>query len=131
MSLRTCSWLLPQNEQRYGTLVLLLPLVVLIVSALALPSRSPRSALRLLLVAGRRRLLLRLGFLDRARNAGALPAREAEVVGLRDQRRTRERVDGIDDAIRLGVVRGHEAVPVRVLDDRLERLAGVPSQDLV
>src|SRR3954462_12601778 len=29
ISLRTCSWLLPQNEQRYGTLVLLLPVVVL------------------------------------------------------------------------------------------------------
>src|SRR6188768_1985878 len=29
MSLRTCSWLLPQNEQRYGTLVLLFPPVAL------------------------------------------------------------------------------------------------------
>jgi hypothetical protein len=27
--LRTCSWLLPQNEQRYGTFAPLLPLVVL------------------------------------------------------------------------------------------------------
>src|SRR3954447_18260872 len=59
ISLRTCSWLLPQNEQRYGTLLPLLPPVVL--------NRLPRlpvddppgaisgSGLRLLL------LLLRLG----------------------------------------------------------------------
>src|SRR6187397_1824548 len=46
MSLRTCSWLLPQKEQRYGTLGPLLSLVV--VTCPPYPRASGRSVLRLL-----------------------------------------------------------------------------------
>src|ERR671916_140093 len=53
MSLRTCSWLLPQNEQRYGTFAPLLPLVVLnpipLPAGLARPAAAG-SGLRLLLL---------------------------------------------------------------------------------
>src|SRR2546423_814663 len=118
MSLRTCSWLLPQNEQRYGTLVLLLPVVVL-------TGISPSA---LFLLRRRSRLLGRLGD---AREACALAAAEPGVVRLGDQRRAGHRVHRIDDAIVLRLLRGHEAVPIGVLFDSLERLAGVAGEDLV
>src|SRR5437867_12611661 len=99
MSLRTCSWLLPQNEQRYGTLVPLLAPVVL--------NRSPRlpvvdppgstsgSGLRLLLFRLRRR---RFRF-ARLRDAGALATGQSGIVGGCEQRRPLEVVDRVDDAI--------------------------------
>src|SRR5678815_5235950 len=106
MSLRTCSWLLPQNEQRYGTFAPLLPLVVL--------TRSPcplASGLRLLL---RLRLDLLGSFrFRRLGDAGALAAGEAGIVGSSDQRRSCEAVDRIDDAIVLCLIGRHEAVPLR------------------
>ena len=40
-------------------------------------------------------------------------------------------VDRVDDAIVLACLGRHEVVPVRVLDDLLHRLAGVPGEDLV
>src|SRR6185437_11976591 len=131
MSLRTCSWLLPQNEQRYGTLVLLLPPVVL--------NRFPRlpvadppgwiagSGLRLLL------LLLRLrrrGF-RRFGDAGTLAAGEPGVVGRCDQRRPLEVVDRVDDAIVLRLVGTHEPVALGVSSHFLEWLARVASENLV
>src|SRR5512143_662118 len=120
MSLRTCSWLLPQNEQRYGTLLpLLLPVVLTTV----------RSALRLL-----RFCELGLGAAlghVRVRHARPLAADEAGVVGLGDQRGALEAVHGIDDAIDLCLVGRHEPVPLRVAGDRLDILAGVAGQDLV
>src|SRR5215212_2620830 len=100
MSLRTCSWLLPQKEQRYGTFAPLLPPVVLNRSP-CLPNADPtaalaRSGLRFLLSPRDR---LRLRRFRRLRDAGALAAGEAGIVGRSDQRRSLEVVDGIDDAI--------------------------------
>src|SRR5215212_8218107 len=75
ISFRTCSWLLPQNEQRYGTLLpLLLPVVLTTV----------RSALRLLRLG---ELRLRTSALRgiRVGHARPLATDEAGVVGLGDQ----------------------------------------------
>src|SRR5262245_52897586 len=132
MSLRTCSWLLPQNEQRYGTLAPLLPPVVLNRSP-CLPVADPTGALagsglRLLLSRRARRRLRRF---RRLRDAGALAAGEAGIVGCSDQRRSLEVVDRIDDAIVLRLFGGHEPVPVRVGDDLFDRLARVARQNLV
>src|SRR3954471_12666486 len=117
MSLRTCSWLLPQNEQRYGTLELLLPPVVLNPSALVLFLRLGLGALG----AGRRSTRFRV--LRRTRDARSLPAGQARVVGLGDEGRSGQRVDRIDDAIVLRLFRRHESVTIGVPLDRLDRLA--------
>src|SRR3954447_12153354 len=85
ISFRTCSWLLPQNEHRYGTLAPLLPLVVLTRVPLESASRPlPRdlasSGLRLLLLRLRRRCCF-----VRLRDARPLAARQSGVVSLGDQ----------------------------------------------
>src|SRR5215207_10073224 len=132
MSLRTCSWLLPQKEQRYGTFAPLLPPVVLNRSP-CLPIDAPtgvfaRSGLRLLLS---RRVRRRLRRFRRLRDAGTLAAGETGIVGRSDQRRSLEVVDGIDDAIVLCLPGRHEPVAIRVLDDLLDRLARVAGANLV
>src|SRR5450756_2310796 len=99
MSFRTCSWLLPQKEQRYGTLVPLDPVVV------------TRSVSRASLLVCRRPGLT--AALARSR---PLAARQAMVLCLCDERVAGQRVHRIDDAIRLGVVGTHEIVPVGVVD---------------
>src|SRR5690349_17346717 len=139
MSLRTCSWLLPQNEQRYGTLVPLLPLVVLTrcprsrFEVAAPPGSTPGSGLRLLVLLGpgSRRCAVRLRRLGGLGDAGALTAGESGVVGRCDQRGSLEVVDRIDDAIVLCLTGAHEPVPLRVLDHGFERLAGVPRENPV
>src|SRR3954468_14641025 len=115
MSLRTCSWLFLQNEQRYGTLVPFeAPVVVTGTWSPVLPvrrrSRQPVPV--------------------RVRHGRSLAAREARIMRLRDEGVTRQRVDSIDDAIRLRVVGPHEQVTVRVLVDLLVRLPGVLREDL-
>src|SRR3954451_7507016 len=102
MSFRTCSWLLPQNEQRYGTLVILLPVVVLTRSPSRCPNRRPgrRSALVLLRCRG-----LLDGRLAGFRHARPFAARKSGSVRLGDQRRTGHGVDGVDDAIVLRLFR--------------------------
>src|SRR6478609_2478780 len=120
MSLRTCSWLLPQKEHRYGTFgPFALPLVVV-----TCPSRS-------LLVLG---LLRWLGSGAVAGLFGCLRAFAADHAGimrLRDQGTALHRVDRVDDAIVSGVVGSHEIVAVGVADDLVQRLAGVAREDLV
>src|SRR4051812_23208319 len=120
MSFRTCSWLLPQKEHRYGTLgPFALPLVVV-----TCPSRS-------LLVLG---LLRWLGAGSVAGLFGCLrafAADHASIMRLRDQGTALDRVDRVDDAIVSGVIGSHEIVAVGVADDLLERLAGVAREDLV
>src|SRR4051795_10233442 len=120
MSLRTCSWLLPQKEHRYGTLgPFALPLVVV-----TCPSRS-------LLVLG----LLR--WLDGGSVAGlfgclrAFAADHAGIMRLRDQGTALHRVDRVDDAMVLGIIGSHEIVAVGVADDLVQGLAGVTREDLV
>src|SRR5215218_10191525 len=134
MSLRTCSWLLPQNEQRYGTFVPLLPLVVLTrcprYPVDGLRRATPASGLRLLLflcLRGR----FRLRRFRRLRHAGAFATGEAGIVGCGDQGRPWEVVDGIDDAIVLCLIGTHEPVALRVPDHLLDRLACVPRKNLV
>src|SRR6185503_10485009 len=87
ISLRTCSWLLPQNEQRYGTLVPLLPLVVLNrvprLPVDAPPGTTSGSGLRLLLSL---LLWLRGAGFRRLGDAGALAAGQSGVVCRSDQR---------------------------------------------
>ena len=117
MSLRTCSWLLPQKEHRYGTLG---PLVLLLV--VTCPS-DPYPSFGFF-----GRLRRRLGCLSGCR---AFAAGHAGIVGLRDQGLTLDRVDRVDDAIVLGVFGSHEVVPVGVLDHLVERLARVAGEDLV
>src|SRR6476619_2707460 len=102
MSLRTCSWLFPQKEQRYGTLG---PLELLLVVTCPISS----------LLFG----LLRSG-LFALRDRRALAAGQARIVGLGDQRVTRQRVDRVDDAIVLRRVGSHEIVPIGVLLDLVE-----------
>src|SRR5438093_1662803 len=87
ISLRTCSWLLPQNEQRYGTLVPLLPPVVLNrfprLPVSGPPAAFAGSGLRLLLLLLADRLRhCRFG---RLRHAGALAAGQSGIVGRSDQ----------------------------------------------
>src|SRR6187399_314874 len=118
MSLRTCSWLFPQKEQRYGTLG---PLELLLVVTCPVSSSA-----RLFLGLLRRRLIAGLG-----RRRGTLAAGQARIVGLRDQRIARERIDRVDDAIVLRRLGSHEIVPIGVLLDLLERLAGVAGENLV
>src|SRR4029078_676640 len=127
MSFRTCSWLFPQKEQRYGTLGPFdVPLVVTeIASSLAL---------RLLVavdLVGVRLCGRFLGLRGRVRDAAALSARQTQIMRPRDQRIARGGVDVIDDAIVLGRLGRHEKVPVRVLDDLVERLLRVVPQELV
>src|SRR3954462_6026524 len=114
MSFRTCSWLLPQKEQRWGTFVPFEPVVVTGTWSPVLPvrrrSRQPVPV--------------------RVRHGRSLATREARIMRLRDEGITGERLDSIDDAIRLRVIGAHEQVPVRVLVDLLVRLAGVLRQDL-
>src|SRR5262245_44883659 len=128
MSLRTCSWLLPQNEQRYGTLAPLLPPDVLNRSP-CLPVADPTGAfagsgLRLLVLALRNRLRLRR--FRRLRDARALAAGEAGIVGCSNQRRPLEVVNRVDDAIVLCLIGAHEPVALGVPDHLFERLACVP-----
>src|SRR5215831_5093191 len=132
MSLRTCSWLLPQNEQRYGTLVLLLPLVALNPCP-RLPVDDPPgsiagSGLRLLLL-----LLLCLGGrgFRRFGDARALAAGESGIVSLCDQRRPLEVVDRVDDAIVLCLIGTHEPVSFGVSSHLFEALARVAGENLV
>src|SRR6185369_15841705 len=133
MSLRTCSWLLPQNEQRYGTLVLLLPPVALNpcprLPVAGLPGATSGSGLRLLL------LLLLLGLRSpgfvRFGDARALAAGQSGIVGLGDQRRPLEVVDRVDDAIVLRLIGTHEPVSFGVPSHLLERLARVVGENLV
>src|SRR5690242_4142948 len=106
MSFRTCSWLLPQNEQRYGTFVPLEPDVVTGTWSPVLPVR--RRSRQPVAVA--------------VRDGRPLAACEARIMRLRDQRVTRERVDRVDDAIRLRLVGRHEQVPVGVGVDLVVRL---------
>src|SRR6478736_562569 len=113
MSLRTCSWLFPQKEQRYGTLG---PLELLLVVTCPISS----------LLFG----LLRRGLFT-LRDRRAFAAGQARIVGLGDQRVTRQRVDRVDDAIVLRRVGSHEIVPIGVVLDLLERLAGMAGEDLV
>src|SRR6476620_7641954 len=121
MSLRTCSWLFPQKEQRYGTLG---PLVLLFDDVtFARPG---------LLVLGLLRRLGRLGGLGRFFGClRSLAAGHPGVVRLRDKRAALDRVDRVDDAIVLRILGRHEVVAVRVVDDLVQRLAGVPGEDLV
>src|SRR3954469_2927712 len=123
ISFRTCSWLLPQNEQRYGTLGPLVLPVAVTDAVLSLPS-SP-------LLLGLLRCRPVLADACRLGHRRALAARQPGVVRLRDQRLPRERVDGVDDAIVLGFLGRHEKVPVGVPLDLLQRLAGVLREDLV
>src|SRR6478736_620999 len=116
MSLRTCSWLFPQKEHRYGTLG---PLVLLVVVTCPVPPLF----LRL--------LRLRLVHVRRVRDRRTLAADASGVMGLRDQGTALRRVDRVDDAIVLGVTGSHEVVPVGVLDHLVERLPGVAREDLV
>src|SRR3954454_14251274 len=120
MSFRTCSWLLPQKEHRYGTLgPFALPLVVV-----TCPSRS-------LLVLG---LLRRLSGRSVAGLFGCLRAFGADHAGimrLRDQETALHRVARVDDPIVSGVIGSHEIVAVGVANDLIERLAGVTREDLV
>src|SRR5687767_5883492 len=106
MSLRTCSWLLPQKEQRYGTLGPLLLLVVV-----TRPSVLTRLVGRLLL-----RLLHRRHLGRDLRCRRSLSAHETRVVGLGDERVACRGVDGVDDAIVPRLLGRHEVVPVGVLD---------------
>src|SRR5688572_31641561 len=100
MSLRTCSWLLPQKEQRYGTLG---PLPLLLVEVTCpLGSLACLFALAGFLRFGRRR---GLGFLH-----GLFG--DLLVVVLRGQRIPLLRVHRVDDAIVLGGLGRHEKVPV-------------------
>src|SRR5262245_12865410 len=103
MSLRTCSWLFPQKEQRYGTLG---PLELLLV--VTCPVSSFARCLFLGLLRGR---------LVAFRGRRALAARQARIVGLRDQRIARQRVHRVDDAIVLRCLGSHEIVPIGVLAD--------------
>src|SRR4051812_1712467 len=132
MSFRTCSWLFPQKEQRYGTFAPLLPPVVLnrspCLSCAGLTSAFARSGLRLLLSRRARRRLRRF---RRLRDAGALAAGQSGIMGRSDQRRSLEVVDRIDDAIVLRLFGRHEAVSIRVLDHLFDWLARVASQNLV
>src|SRR5262245_40079619 len=120
MSLRTCSWLLPQNEQRYGTLVLLLPPVALNPCP-RLQVDDPSGALS---GSGLRLLLLLLRLRDRGfcrfGDARALAAGKPGVVSLRDQRRPLEVVDRVDDAIVLCFIGTHEPVALGVSSHFLE-----------
>src|SRR3954454_19787827 len=114
MSFRTCSWLLPQNEQRYGTFVPLEPDVVTGTWSPVLPvRRRPRQPVSV-----------------RVRHGGSFAAGETRIVRLRDQRVAGQRVDRVDDAIRLGLVGRHELVPVGVLVDLLVGLPRVEREDL-
>src|SRR3989304_4269819 len=126
MSLRTCSWLLPQNEQRYGTLG---PLVLLLLVVL---TRLPRS-----IASGRSGRLpgstLRL-LRSSARDTRALAPRAARGDGsgsLRDQRRPLGAVDRVDDAIVLGLFGRHEPVAIRIHGNLLDRLPGVARENRV
>src|SRR5664279_5465670 len=112
MSLRTCSWLLPQKEHRYGTLGPL-ALLVVVTTVRSLPVL---------------RLLRRLGggLCDR-RSFSPGPA---GIVRLRDERTVLHCVDRVDDAIVPGFIGTHEVIPVRVLGHLFHRLTGVPGQDL-
>src|SRR5881396_3319728 len=114
MSFRTCSWLLPQKEQRYGTLGPLLPLVEV----------TCRSLLPVCLFALRAlRLRCLLGASLDGRLCGLL------VVMLRRQRIPLFRIDRIDDAIVLRILGSHEVVPVGVLSHLVNGLARVSSKD--
>src|SRR5687768_14454214 len=122
MSLRTCSWLLPQNEHRYGTLG---PLVLLVdVTRAVLSSRLSPLLLDLL---GSRRLR---GHVLGVGHGRPLATGDSGVVGLGDQRFPWHRVDSVDDAIVLRLVGRHEIVPIRVLLDLVERLARVLGEEL-
>src|ERR687888_251540 len=116
MSLRTCSWLFPQKEQRYGTFG---PLPLGVVT-----SPVPPGSLTIRFLCPCRD---RLG-LGHVRSFAAGPP---QVVSLGDQRITGQRVDRVDDAIVLRLVGTHEKVPVGVALDALEGLVRVLGQDLV
>src|SRR4029078_3004008 len=113
MSLRTCSWLFPQKEQRYGTLG---PLELLLVVTCPISS----------LLFG----LLRRGLFT-LRDRRAFAAGQARIVGLGDQRVTRQRGERVKNAIVLRRVGSHEIVPIGVMLHLVERLAGVASENLV
>src|SRR6187399_853717 len=121
MSLRTCSWLLPQKLHRYGTLVPLPELVDIAPfparwPVTAAPGWSAGALLRLVRI---RALLGAPGPLlggGRTRAHGWLVPLGVHLV---------------DDAIRTGLLGGHEIVPVGVLGDLLLGLAGVVGEDPV
>src|SRR3954447_21070355 len=109
ISLRTCSWLFPQKEQRYGTLgplVLLLDVVTV-----------PAPVLLVLALLGRVARLGRLRGLRLFRCLRTFSAGHPGVVRLRDQRTALDSVDLVDDAIVLRDVGRHEVVAVRVVLD--------------
>src|SRR5437867_1742259 len=112
MSFRTCSWLLPQKEQRYGTFGPFdVPLVV----------TEIESSLLRLLVVQLDGFLFRRGVGD---GAPLTPA-QAEVMCPGDQRIPGGGVDVIDDAIVLRRLGRHEKVPLRVLAHLVQRLLRV------
>src|ERR1035437_130169 len=119
MSLRTCSWLLPQKLQRYGILG---PLLV-VVTRLD-PSFAPAPCYPL--------LRGRCGTFSVARVFRCLP-RACRVAGaiLARQRRCRGRVDSVDYAVVLGLRWGHEVVPGGIGNDPLDRLPRVAAENLV
>src|ERR1700704_6451965 len=119
ISLRTCSWLLPQKLQRYGTLGPFAPLVDVTRAVLVpLPIAVRDSSL------GRRR---RVAWLVPARSVVRLGRRSTDLA----QRIPGVGVHRVDDAIVPSLLGRHEIVPVGVLADLLDRLARVLRQDLV
>src|SRR5215212_6350732 len=94
ISFRTCSWLLPQNEQRYGTLGPFDVLLVVTVFAGSCCLLALGLLVAVALVGVRLRLGLgRLLLGGRVRHAAALAAAEAEIMRPGDQRIARRRVD--------------------------------------
>src|SRR4051812_2880923 len=129
MSFRTCSWLLPQKEQRYGTLG---PLDVLLVVTGGRGLLAGCWSLGLLVVrcdVGLR--FVRLALVGGVRHPAAFAAGQTQIMRPGDQRIARGGVNVIDDAIVLGRLGRHEKVPVRVLDPLVERLLRVGREDLV
>src|SRR4029077_15992735 len=120
ISLRTCSWLLPQKLQRYGTLGPFAPLVD-VTRAVLVPLRIAVRGSSL----GRRRSVARR----------IVPARAVVRRGRRPadlaQRIPGVGVHRVDDAIVPRLLGRHEIVPVRVAPDLFDRLAGVVGEDLM
>src|SRR3977135_3379086 len=119
ISLRTCSWLLPQKLQRYGTLGPFAPLVDVTRAVLVpLPIAVRDSSL------GRPR---RVAWLVPARSVVRLGRRPTDLA----QRIPGVGVHRVDDAIVPSLLGRHEIVPVGVLADLLDGLAGGRGQGLV
>src|SRR3954462_14475893 len=123
ISFRTCSWLFPQKEQRYGTLgplVLLLDVVTV-----------PAPVLLVLALLGRVARLGRLRGFGLFRCLRTFATGHPGVVCLRDQRTAFDGVDLVDDAIVPRRIGSHEEIAIGIALDLVERLARVAREDLM